>query len=75
MTIDEFVRDIAPKMRPGWVAMDEWTYDWYFYAQEPTRGIKVWLANDIDVFCLSNIFDIAPVEDWKQSLRNVGCDE
>lgn len=32
MTIDEFMRDIAPKMRPGYVAMDEdkawcWFYD------------------------------------------------
>lgn len=23
MTIEEFMRDIAPKMRPGWIAMDE----------------------------------------------------
>lgn len=23
MTIDEFMRDIAPKMRPGWVVMSK----------------------------------------------------
>lgn len=34
MTIEEFMRDIAPKMRPGWVAMDE-TDSWYWYMDKP----------------------------------------
>lgn len=72
MTIEEFMRDIAPKMRPGWVAMDEWTYDWYFFTCEPTLDNKVWTTGDGYVIYLGEMFDIAPVDDWTQSLRKVG---
>lgn len=34
MTIDEFMTDIAPKMRPGWVAMSQ-KGDWWYYPDEP----------------------------------------
>ncbi len=37
MTIEEFMRDIAPKMRPGWVAMDG-SGQWYFFKTEPSRA-------------------------------------
>lgn len=36
MTIEEFMRDIAPKMRPGWVAMDA-NGLWFWYSKNPTR--------------------------------------
>lgn len=36
MTIEEFMRDIAPKMRPGWVAMDD-DGQWYWYDKKPLK--------------------------------------
>ena len=74
MTIDEFVRDIAPKMRKGWVAMDE-DGIWNWFDNEPTAFKDEWIYGwDIDNYhiTLTNIFDIAPVDDWTQSLRKVG---
>lgn len=40
MTIDEFMRDIAPKMRPGWVAMDG-SGQWYFFQDRTCSQRKV----------------------------------
>lgn len=75
MTIDEFVRDIAPKMRDGWVAMDA-SGHWYWHSERPVRrGFNMWghpSAGMADMTCLSCGFDIAPVDDWAQSLRKVG---
>lgn len=74
MTIEEFMRDIAPKMNKGWVAMDE-DKDWFWYSEEP---VKYWFEGywnaciDTPVFRLNDIFDIASVDDWTQSLRKVG---
>lgn len=41
MTIDEFVRDIAPKMRKGWVAMEE-NGIWNWFNNEPTAFKDEW---------------------------------
>ena len=70
MTIDEFMTDIAPKMRPGWVAMDEGG-DWYWYLDKPEIEDAGCYSTSL---CYSSLemFDIAPVEDWTQSLRKVG---
>lgn len=72
MTIEEFMRDIAPKMRPGWVAMDEYKEDWYFFTHEPIMGENVWEIRYGDISYLGYAFDIAPVDNWTQSLRKVG---
>lgn len=69
MTIDEFMRDIAPKMRDGWVAMDA-NKDWYFHPTKPVIVCDWWSSSD--EIWLIRVFDIAPVEDWRQSLRKVG---
>lgn len=69
MTIDEFMLDIAPKMRPGWVAMDE-DKEWFFHKNRPNI-IWTWWDSSDDCW-LTKIFDIAPVDDWTQSLRKVG---
>ena len=73
MTIDEFMRDIAPKMRPGWVAMDK-DRVWYWFSIEPKVEYRAWFGKELCYICLG-CFDIAPVDDWTQSLRKVGCDE
>ena len=61
MTIDEFMRDIAPKMRPGYVAMEDGGR-WCWFSSKPT----------VVSFSHLRSFDIAPVDDWTQSLRKVG---
>lgn len=43
MTIDEFMRDIAPKMHPGWVAMSKQNLWWYF---RPVRRDEVTFYED-----------------------------
>lgn len=70
MTIDEFMREIAPKMRSGWVAMDE-TDGWFWYIDKPEIHAG---GYDPLNLCYSSLecFDIAPVDDWTQSLRRVG---
>ena len=74
MTIDEFMRDIAPKMRKGWVAMEE-NGIWNWFNNEPTAFKNEWIYGlEIDNYHtnLTDIFDIAHVDDWTQSLRKVG---
>lgn len=73
MTIYEFIRDIAPKMRKGWVAMDE-NGSWNWFNSEPTAFKDEWIYGfGIDSYHtnLTDIFDIAPVDDWTQSLREI----
>ena len=70
MTIDEFMRDIAPKMRPGWVAMEDGGR-WCWFASKPTMVGCIWMSLDLSFSHLSS-FDIAPIDDWTQSLRKVG---
>lgn len=76
MTVDEFMRDIAPKMRKGWIVMD-CAERWFWEKYKPTLLVSVasWRANNRDCdeeVCLSDCFDIAPVDDWTQSLRKIG---
>ena len=74
MTIDEFMRDIAPKMRPSWVAMDK-NNKWFWYNTKPKidKIHKIWFGADF-WGCL-DCFDISPVDDWTQSLRKVGFND
>lgn len=76
MTIDEFMTDIAPKMRPGWVAMSQ-KGDWWYYPDEPSINTAIghWHKTGIKFPGLLSGFDIDPVDDWTQSLRKVGCNE
>ena len=73
MTIDEFMRDIAPKMLQGWIFMDK--NGWWYYTDIDDAPV---LEDDWETSDFQNnldMFDIAPVDDWTQSLRKVGCDE
>lgn len=70
MTIEEFMRDIAPKMRPGWIAMDE-TDSWYWYMDKPEIDDCGFAPKNL---CYTSLecFDIEPIADWQKSLRKVG---
>ena len=73
MTINEFMKEIAPKMRAGWVAMNKQGLWWYF-PDEPllNMGSLCWNKTGAKFPSLLNGFAIAPVDDWMQSLRKVG---
>lgn len=86
MTIDEFMRDVAPKMRPGWIAMQP-DNNWCWFSEKPEPYIcnnekimKViinsgcgWdIPDKLDFFLYLECFDITPVDDWTKSLRKVG---
>lgn len=70
MTIEEFMQDIAPKMRQGWVAMDE-DGEFCWYSDKPELGKYCWSIRSGRCLGL-RCFDIASVDDWTQSLRKVG---
>lgn len=67
MTIDELKKNIAPYMRKGWVAMDK-DGCWSFYEGKPSMNYDYW--GRIDYVELP--FDIEPVDNWKESLIEVG---
>ena len=71
MTIDEFKKDIAPHMNKGYVAMDKDT-NWFYYSVKPKTDLilESW---DSDGHCSNLVaFNIEPVENWTQSLIEVG---
>lgn len=85
MTIDEFMRDIAPKMRPGWVAMHP-DGNWCWFSKKPKAyntsekekedaeecGNGWDIPGDLDNYLYLACFDIYLVDDWTKSLRKVG---
>ena len=72
MTIDEFKKNIAPHMNKGWVAMDE-DGEWNWWVQKPQMKYEsYWWVTTREQCCLSDGFDIAPVDDWTKSLIEVG---
>lgn len=70
MTIEEFMRDIAPKKCQGWIAMDK-DEKWFWYDNEPKIYLKQGCWYSSPMWLLSN-FDIEPIADWQKSLRKVG---
>lgn len=70
MTLEEFKRDIAPKMKKGWLMMDA-DKKWCWCAEKPEINDLYWSkleATFYGVYC----FDIETDLDWKQSLMEVG---
>lgn len=65
------ITDITPFMRKGWVAMDK-DGAWFWFEQKPLKSIydgDMWVRqNPCDYENISEIFDIAPVDDWTKSL-------
>lgn len=70
MTIDEFKKNIAPYMKKGWVAMDL-DKKWFWHDDKPVLCGEEWWCK----IC-SNLkeFDIEPVDNWQESLIEVGND-
>ncbi|MBQ9737949.1 MAG: hypothetical protein IJV75_00330 [Alphaproteobacteria bacterium] len=56
-------------MKKGWVAMDK-NGSWIWCSKKPTKSGCCWFCSPWGI-CLSHSFNIAPVEDWKKSLRKV----
>ena len=66
------IRVLLPLLQKGYVAMDE-NKRWYHYKHEPTRSNSVWTTTKEDgLLCLTNAFNIKPVEDWTTSLMECG---
>ena len=63
---------LLPLLPKGWVAMDE-NKRWYWYNHIPTKVTSVWENAEVEVsFCLSNMFDLKPAENWEDSLMECG---
>lgn len=74
MTIDEFKKNIAPYINPGYVAMDEDGQYWW-YRRKPRKFKHYWnvkMLKKDDIYYLFKLFIIEPVEDWTKSLIEVG---
>lgn len=67
------IEDLIPLLKEGWVAMDANGW-WGWFSHKPAirkrrnRWIIVTSRTD---FCPLGCFDIAPVEDWTQSLIKI----
>lgn len=74
MTIDEFKKNIAPYMKKGWVAMQQ-IGGWTYYSSKPEiiydDWSNFWNGSDGHYEYLG-MFDIEPVDNWKESLIEVG---
>lgn len=67
------ITDIIPFMKPGWVAMDE-CGEWDWFDKKPTmeKDFLQWVPDYNGIYyCINNAFDIAPADDWTQSLIQV----
>ena len=74
MTIDEFKEKVAPYMNKGFVAMDK-DNTWWWYKNKPIRFRVYWRfkpETENKTCFLAKLFNIEPVEDWTQSLIEVG---
>lgn len=72
MTIDEFMRDIAPKINIGWIAMDKDGEWWYYIAQPiPKEDTHTWYSTINARQYRLCMFDIDPVDNWEESLRKI----
>ena len=70
------IEDLIPLLKEGWVAMDS-NGIWLWYDRKPIKdsldGMR-WLLNeksDWHGFSELEAFDIAPAEDWTQSLIKI----
>lgn len=70
MTIEEFMCDIAPKMRPGWVAMDK-NGEWFWFNKKPLK-LSWGFYTKSGIQTQIEFFNIEPVNDWQKSLKKVG---
>lgn len=77
MTIEDFKKNVAPYMKKGYVFMEQ-DGTWKFSRTKPTLIGAYRPDNHIKCLCwdrgfrLDDWFDIEPVENWKESLIEVG---
>lgn len=62
------IEEVAKYFTTGWIAMDK-DWSWYWYAEEPyiRADHDIWCEAMLDLF----VFQIPPVDDWKQSLVQI----
>lgn len=77
MTIEEFKKNIAPFMKKGFVAMNkDETWTWFNMKPKVDLKTKFWEVSDWSAYWydldLTVLEDIEPVENWTQSLIEVG---
>lgn len=66
------IQDIIPFMKKGWVAMDaKGIWVWYSHKPVISKQRKLFLVTQGTMAPL-DCFDIATVNDWKDSLIRVG---
>lgn len=66
------ITEITPFMKKGWVAMDK-DEVWYWHRKKPKKERKPWdYWNGKGYEYELCMFDIAPADDWTQSLIKVG---
>lgn len=70
------IEDLIPFLKKGWVAMDS-SNIWFWTDKKPWTNTQdkkenrgYWYANTINAYTLE-AFDIAPAEDWTQSLIKI----
>lgn len=67
------ITDIIPFMKKGWAAMDE-NGEWFWYETKPHTESSIrggyWQSNAC--YNISDMFGIAPADDWTKSLIKVG---
>lgn len=69
------IQDLLPLLRDGWVAMNS-NHNWYWFIRKPKimkyNPIRWTMLKESPYNRLSlSAFNIAPVEDWTQSLIEV----
>ncbi len=65
------IEELIPFMRKGWVACDK-DGVWWYYHYLPEIQQSFWSSTGVEEeFCLSDIIQIAPAEDWTKSLIKI----
>lgn len=72
MTKQIKIEELIPFMRKGWVACNK-NGVWCWYSAKPKIEIyfEVWYFCGVKREEISNVFNIAPVEDWQHSLIKI----
>lgn len=78
MTKQIKIEELIPFMKKGWVACDS-DGTWNYYTTKPTinKDMEMWendsdfITDETEVEILSTTFNIAPAEDWKNSLIRI----
>lgn len=73
MTATLEIYEATVYIKPGWVAMDKnGRWCWYKHKPHTNESKGMWLRDEIEhPWCDLGCLDIAPVEDWTQSLIKI----